>query len=77
MLKGRSRGGVYLWRAGSEWSREMIAAADQAAGSGRSHRHCIHAHILFRITLVHVLEEDRAFLLVGGLIVGAGKAGVE
>ena len=31
MLKGRSAGGVYLWRAVSEWSREMIAAAAQAA----------------------------------------------
>jgi hypothetical protein len=30
MLKGRSAGGVYLWRAVSEWSREMIAAAAQA-----------------------------------------------
>ena len=26
-----AEGGVYLWRPGSEWSREMIAAAAQAA----------------------------------------------
>ncbi len=43
----------------------------------RLYRPRIHAHILFRITLVHVLEEDRAFLLVGGFVVGAGEAGVE
>ncbi len=28
-------GGVYLWRPGSEWSREMIAAAAQAAAVAR------------------------------------------
>jgi hypothetical protein len=26
-----AEGGVYMWRPGSEWSREMIAAAAQAA----------------------------------------------
>jgi hypothetical protein len=26
-----AEGGVYLWRPGSEWSREMIAEAAQAA----------------------------------------------
>jgi hypothetical protein len=26
-----AEGGVYLWRPGSDWSREMIAAAAQAA----------------------------------------------